>query len=233
MQKVICFVILAFAMAAKALTPAERNETIENFANMRSVVEPEASNMQMLRYSAEFEKLAEDWVDDCLMGTKIWDTLPEYRGLGRSFAINFYEQQSPADMVYRFSNEMFNYDYEANTCSEICGNYTQVIWATSNAVGCAIKLCPNIRSESGDPAYLMAYQYKPACNMPGEKPYLPGPACSKCPQTSECRLKQCVVSSDLDVALQAEGKQATTLATVKIEVFQIVIFSAAVILSFV
>ncbi|VDD82728.1 unnamed protein product [Mesocestoides corti] len=165
MQKVICFVILAFAMAAKALTPAERNETIENFANMRSVVEPEASNMQMLRYSAEFEKLAEDWVDDCLMGTKIWDTLPEYRGLGRSFAINFYEQQSPADMVYRFSNEMFNYDYEANTCSEICGNYTQVevIWATSNAVGCAIKLCPNIRSESGDPAYLMAYQYKPAC----------------------------------------------------------------------
>uniref|UniRef100_A0A5K3G100 Uncharacterized protein n=1 Tax=Mesocestoides corti TaxID=53468 RepID=A0A5K3G100_MESCO len=75
----------------------------------------------------------------------------------------------------------------------------------------------------------MACQYKPAGNVPGEKPYLEGPACSKCPQASECRLKQCVVNSDLDVALPAEGKQTTTSATTKLEVFQHVIFSAAVI----
>uniref|UniRef100_A0A5K3FQD4 SCP domain-containing protein n=1 Tax=Mesocestoides corti TaxID=53468 RepID=A0A5K3FQD4_MESCO len=124
MQTVIAAVILACALTAKALTPAERTETAENFANMRSSVGPEASNMQLLRYSVELEKLAEDWVDDCLMGTKNWDTLPEYQDLGRSYAVEFQEESSPANMVYRFSNEMFHYDYEANTCSATCGNYT-------------------------------------------------------------------------------------------------------------
>uniref|UniRef100_A0A5K3FN77 Uncharacterized protein n=1 Tax=Mesocestoides corti TaxID=53468 RepID=A0A5K3FN77_MESCO len=59
----------------------------------------------------------------------------------------------------------------------------------------------------------MACQYKPAGNVPGEKPYLAGPACSKCPQASECRLNQCVVNLDLDVVLRAEGKQATISAS--------------------
>uniref|UniRef100_A0A5K3F9T2 Tnp_DDE_dom domain-containing protein n=1 Tax=Mesocestoides corti TaxID=53468 RepID=A0A5K3F9T2_MESCO len=62
----------------------------------------------------------------------------------------------------------------------------------------------------------MACQYKPAGNVPGKRPYLPGRACSKCPQASECRLNQCVVNSDLDVVLQAEGKQATISATTKL-----------------
>ncbi|VDD78357.1 unnamed protein product [Mesocestoides corti] len=229
MHKIISVVILAFAMAAKALTPAERNEIDVNFAKLRSWVKPEASNMQMLRYSVELEMLAGDWVDDCLMGTKNWDILPEYRDLGKSYAVEFHEQRSPADMVYHFIYEKFNYDYETNTCSETCGNYTQMTWATSNAVGCAIKQCPNIRSDSGDPAYLMACQFKPAGNVPGEKPYLAGPACSKCPQGSECRLNQCVVKSDLDVVLQAEGKQATNSSTTNVKAFQVVIFSAAVV----
>uniref|UniRef100_A0A5K3FSP1 SCP domain-containing protein n=1 Tax=Mesocestoides corti TaxID=53468 RepID=A0A5K3FSP1_MESCO len=106
-----------------------------------------------------------------------------------------------------------------------------MIWATSNAVGCAIKQCPNIRSDSGDPAYLMACQYKPAGNVPAEKPNLEGVACSKCPQAGKCQLKQSVVNSSLDVFLQAEEKQATTSATTKLEVFQHVILSTAVIFS--
>uniref|UniRef100_A0A5K3G1M8 Uncharacterized protein n=1 Tax=Mesocestoides corti TaxID=53468 RepID=A0A5K3G1M8_MESCO len=77
----------------------------------------------------------------------------------------------------------------------------------------------------------MACQYKPAGNVPEEKPYLAGPACSKCPQASECRLNQWVVKSDLDVVLQVGVKQATTSATTKLEVFQHVIFSTAVIFS--
>uniref|UniRef100_A0A5K3G2G3 Ntox44 domain-containing protein n=1 Tax=Mesocestoides corti TaxID=53468 RepID=A0A5K3G2G3_MESCO len=60
------------------------------------------------------------------MGTKNWDALPEYQGLGRSYAIGFFKLRSPADMLFRFAHEVTNYDYETNTCWANCGNYTQV-----------------------------------------------------------------------------------------------------------
>nr|XP_020515668.1 glioma pathogenesis-related protein 1-like [Labrus bergylta] len=36
-----------------------------------------------------------------------------------------------------------HYDYNSQGCTNVCGHYTQVVWASSYKVGCAAHLCPN------------------------------------------------------------------------------------------
>ncbi|XP_033987452.1 glioma pathogenesis-related protein 1-like isoform X1 [Trematomus bernacchii] len=40
-------------------------------------------------------------------------------------------------------DEVHKYDFDQNRCSGVCGHYTQVVWASSYKVGCAVQLCPN------------------------------------------------------------------------------------------
>ena len=41
------------------------------------------------------------------------------------------------DAVKSWADEVKDYDYENNKCSKVCGHYTQIVWATTEAVGCA------------------------------------------------------------------------------------------------
>ncbi|XP_010788071.1 glioma pathogenesis-related protein 1-like, partial [Notothenia coriiceps] len=40
-------------------------------------------------------------------------------------------------------DEVHQYNFDENSCSGVCGHYTQVVWASSYKVGCAVQLCPN------------------------------------------------------------------------------------------
>ena len=66
------------------------------------------------------------------------------------------------------------YDYDTLQCTkgQMCGHYTQVVWANSEKVGCASHRCPSF-------TYLVC-NYLPAGNYDGEKPFKKGPRCSKC-----------------------------------------------------
>lgn len=58
------------------------------------------------------------------------------------------------------------YDYNTDTCQpdQMCGHYTQVVWAKTENVGCAEVKCLN-----GD--QFLACSYSPPGNIIGEKPY--------------------------------------------------------------
>ena len=60
--------------------------------------------------------------------------------------------------------------------------YTQLVWATSRQVGCAVHRCKLIAKSnlSSEASYLVCH-YGPAGNLPGVKPFIKGDyACSKC-----------------------------------------------------
>ena len=47
----------------------------------------------------------------------------------------------PIDAVSIWASEAADYDYATNSCSSVCGHYTQIVWRDTQAVGCGIKAC--------------------------------------------------------------------------------------------
>jgi pathogenesis-related protein 1 len=62
--------------------------------------------------------------------------------------------------------EKANYNYAANSCSGVCGHYTQVVWRETTKVGCAIYTCPGLRYGS-----TVVCNYAPGGNVGGRRPY--------------------------------------------------------------
>jgi pathogenesis-related protein 1 len=72
------------------------------------------------------------------------DTYPTYVGE------NIYGSSGGAsgtDAVQLWVTEEQYYDYPSNTCAggQICGHYTQVVWAATTKVGCGIHTCPGLQ----------------------------------------------------------------------------------------
>src|SRR5688500_16791639 len=51
------------------------------------------------------------------------------------------------DAVDTWAAEKANFTYP-NTCSGICGHYTQIVWRTTTHLGCALASCPNLQFKS-------------------------------------------------------------------------------------
>ncbi|KAK1275047.1 hypothetical protein QJS04_geneDACA015966 [Acorus gramineus] len=70
------------------------------------------------------------------------------------------------DAVDLWVREEENYDYYSNTCAdgEMCGHYTQAVWANSVGLGCARVNC------DGDGVFITC-NYRSPGNFNGEWPY--------------------------------------------------------------
>uniref|UniRef100_A0A8C6RNX8 SCP domain-containing protein n=1 Tax=Nannospalax galili TaxID=1026970 RepID=A0A8C6RNX8_NANGA len=75
-------------------------------------------------------------------------------------------------------------DFNTRKCKKVCGHYTQVVWADSYKVGCAVQFCPR------DGAHFIC-NYGPAGNYP-TWPYERGAVCSDCPKDDMCLNKLCI-----------------------------------------
>ena len=74
-----------------------------------------------------------------------------------------------------WAGESVDYNYASNTCTpgQVCGHYTQVVWATSTNLGCGTKLC-SINSPFGSafPNWqVWVCNYNPPGNY-GTRPYV-------------------------------------------------------------
>ena len=70
---------------------------------------------------------------------------------------------SPAQVVGAWAAEARGYDIRSNGCMGVCGHYTQIVWQTTRAVGCA---------DAAD-AYREVWvcEYDPPGNVVGYRPY--------------------------------------------------------------
>jgi hypothetical protein len=80
-----------------------------------------------------------------------------------------------AQAVNLWVGEQQYYDHATNTCSapanQSCGHYTQVVWKTTTAVGCALVLCTmNSPTGGGNWEYAVC-DFSPPGNYVGQPPY--------------------------------------------------------------
>ena len=73
---------------------------------------------------------------------------------------------SAADVVNGWASEEAFYDYNSNSCQpgEMCGHYTQIVWESTERVGCAMIVCPNGTD------HMWMCNYDPT-ELGGERPY--------------------------------------------------------------
>ncbi len=70
---------------------------------------------------------------------------------------------TPAEVVESWAAEVADYNVKANRCKGICGHYTQIVWRSSQRLGCAMAAC-------GD-TEVWVCNYDPPGNYVGKRPY--------------------------------------------------------------
>ncbi|NWR90773.1 GLIP1 protein, partial [Furnarius figulus] len=161
----------------------------------RSKVNPTASNMFRMSWDIALAKTAKAWAKKCkfrhntnlkmpgkmhptfpLVGENIWT------GTATIFSVDA--------AVSDWFNEVHSYNFSTNRCTNMCGHYTQVVWAESYKVGCAVHFCNTVEhfSQVSEAAHFVC-NYGPAGNYP-IKPYKSGQPCSGC-SNEKCVDKLC------------------------------------------
>jgi uncharacterized protein YkwD len=70
---------------------------------------------------------------------------------------------SSAEVVRDWAAESRDYDYNSNRCRGVCGHFTQIVWASTREVGCAVA--------RGGGREVWVCDYDPPGNWVGQRPY--------------------------------------------------------------
>uniref|UniRef100_A0ACB8F5N6 Peptidase inhibitor r3hdml n=1 Tax=Sphaerodactylus townsendi TaxID=933632 RepID=A0ACB8F5N6_9SAUR len=102
-------------------------------------------------WDEKLARSAQAWAKHC-----IWDHGPPHlmRYVGQNLAIHSGRYRSVVDLVkswyYEKQYYSFPYPHECkprcpSKCSgSVCSHYTQMVWASSNRIGCAVHTCTNM-----------------------------------------------------------------------------------------
>ncbi|XP_062841709.1 peptidase inhibitor 15-A [Trichomycterus rosablanca] len=165
--------------------------TILDYHNkVRGNVVPAASNMEYMVWDEALARRAEEWASMCL-----WEHGPRnlLRFLGQNLSVRTGRYRSILQLVKPWYDEVKDYSFPyPRDCKPrcplkcygpMCTHYTQMVWATSNKVGCAVHTCHNMNvwgSVWRRATYLVC-NYSSKGNWIGEAPYKVGVPCSMCP----------------------------------------------------
>lgn len=140
--------------------------TAHNVARARVVPTP-ASPLQALTWSSSAAAVASAWASGCTFGHN-----PNRGNLGENvYAASAGYGSTAASVVESWESESSDYDYATNSCSGVCGHYTQVVWASTTAVGCAMQVCSQNSPFGGGSWQLWVCNYAPPGNYVGQRPY--------------------------------------------------------------
>ncbi|KAB5535413.1 hypothetical protein PHYPO_G00117400 [Pangasianodon hypophthalmus] len=186
----------------RAISHSDMQLILDLHNKLRGQVYPPASNMEYMVWDTELERSAEDWAHTCL-----WQHGPSHllTQIGQNLGAHWGRERPPTFHVQAWYDEVqhfsFPYPQECNPycpyrCSgPICTHYTQLVWATSNKIGCAINVCYNMNvwGMIWAKAIYLVCNYSPPGNWWGHAPYKHGRPCSACPSSygGGCRDNLC------------------------------------------
>jgi uncharacterized protein YkwD len=114
-----------------------------------------------LAWSDRLAARAQDWADTLLARNQF------VHRPNSTYGENLFEitgaVASSAEVVNAWAAESRNYDYRSNRCRGVCGHYTQIVWAGTEEVGCAV--ARDGRRE------VWVCNYDPPGNWAGQRPY--------------------------------------------------------------
>ncbi|XP_055004140.1 peptidase inhibitor 16-like [Boleophthalmus pectinirostris] len=177
---VLVLVLLGSLVQVDGYLNEDQEELLVELHNRyRGVVQPSASAMLPLKWDGNLKILAEKYAATC-----VWNHNPELEDTGE----NLYVGTGELDLeraLEKWFLEKADYSYYNNSCEEdkMCGHYTQMVWADTHRVGCAVHLCAQMEGLGwSDPTHFLVCNYFPAGNYEGERPYVEGDWCSQCPE---------------------------------------------------
>jgi pathogenesis-related protein 1 len=148
--------------------PAGMEGMTEHHNIARASVDPPASPpMPPLVWDDQIAAVAQAYSEQCIWG----HSDGEY---GENLYASAGLPSTPKDVVEGWVSEVEFYDYASNECQpdEMCGHYTQVVWADSLRVGCGFTACTTGSPFSGFSEWQnWVCNYDPPGNWVGEKPY--------------------------------------------------------------
>ncbi|XP_078720282.1 cysteine-rich secretory protein LCCL domain-containing 2-like [Lampetra fluviatilis] len=174
----------------RAIDDADKASILELHNKLRGQVNPPSSNMEYMTWDEELARSATSWAAQCN-----WDHGPSHLlpSIGQNLAVHWGRHRPPSFHVQAWYDEAKDYQYpyeqECNPwcpfrCNgAVCTHYTQLVWATTNRVGCAINTCYNmdVWGQIWEKAVYLVCNYSPKGNWIGLSPYKSGRACSECP----------------------------------------------------
>lgn len=190
----------------RAIQWSDREEILQLHNKLRGGVYPTASNMEYMVWDDELERSASHWAEQCQ-----WEHGPQdlLMSIGQNLAVHWGRYRSPSYHVQAWYDEVKDYTYPyAHECNPwcpdrcsgpMCTHYTQLVWATTSRVGCAVNVCPrmNVWGDVWENAIYLVCNYSPKGNWIGEAPYQHGRPCSQCPPSygGGCRDNLCYKDS--------------------------------------
>ncbi|XP_051887628.1 peptidase inhibitor 15-like [Pristis pectinata] len=191
------------------LSLRDRNVILDYHNKIRSQVFPPAANMEYMFWDSQLAASAEAWAAYCK-----WDHGPPHllKYVGQNMSIQSGRYQYIIDLVKSWYDEHRYYSYPypgegtprcPNKCNgAICSHYTQMIWAASNKIGCAVHTCSNMNvwGSRWHHTIFLVCNYSIKGNWIGEAPYKAGKPCSACPPNygGSCRNNLCVPGMKLN-----------------------------------
>ena len=147
------------------------------------------ANMVEMVWDDQLARRAQDWAELCQRGHTLMTDCETGDALGQNlyYAGNVGSNIGSFDVttfIKAWNDEKQFYTYSSQECKnaagqqEVCGHYTQVVWAKSVKVGCGIKYCPVISNLGYTNAVVFGCDYTPVGNFNNEHPYVKGTGCS-------------------------------------------------------
>lgn len=123
------------------------DECVREHNRARSSASPPASDMLYMTWDEGLAITARAWARHCVFEHNIY--LKDVRRVHPTFSSvgeNIWAGYPPSyfnvlGAIKSWVDEKQYYDYNSNVCTNVCGHYTQVVWASSYKVGCAAQLC--------------------------------------------------------------------------------------------
>jgi len=138
-----------------------------------------AANMERLSWSKWLTSLAATWAATCEWkhGQPELGTSPEFDKVGQNLRalakVPEDKKLNMKEIIEFWYDEKPNYSYETMKCAagKTCDNYTQLVWAATRQVGCAVHICEPIKNGPTGAtvkAFYVVCQYGPAANLAGQ-----------------------------------------------------------------
>ncbi|KAM4810233.1 peptidase inhibitor 16-like [Rhinophrynus dorsalis] len=141
-----------------ALTDEEKQIIVDKHNWFRSRTDPPAANMMRLSWDTSLEELASAYAGKC-----IWEHNQD-RGLrGENLFLMTGSSLDVALGMEDWYKERNYYNFTTATCQEgqMCGHYTQIVWASTERVGCGDHFCEEIEGFDEPNVYFLVCNYEP------------------------------------------------------------------------
>ncbi|XP_026855339.2 C-type lectin domain family 18 member A-like isoform X1 [Electrophorus electricus] len=126
---------------AKGFGVKEHFQIVTQHNRLRSGVNPMAANMQKMEWSETLAVLAQQRAETCLKDGV--GSIERMEHAGWNIQQSPHGATSYTDIINSWFQEGQDYNYQSGQCrnNRTCTHYTQLVWATSNHMGCALHVC--------------------------------------------------------------------------------------------